>query len=127
MKILAITLARGGSKRIPRKNIALINGKPLLEYTVNEVKKSKFINKYIVSTDDDEIINENNIIYYLKNEKLAGYGTDVIVHEFDDINNSELINLAKKDKYNIVITPHVGGMSIEGQTKAFTWAVKKFK
>lgn len=55
-KILAITLARGGSKRIPKKNIIEINGKPLLQYTIDEVKKSKYINNYIVSTDDDEII-----------------------------------------------------------------------
>ena len=55
MKILGVTLARGGSKGIPRKNIADINGKPLLQYTVDEVKKSKYIDYYIVVTDDEEI------------------------------------------------------------------------
>jgi len=55
MKILGVTLARGGSKGIPRKNIADINGKPLLQYTVDEVKKSKYIDYYIVATDDEEI------------------------------------------------------------------------
>ena len=54
-KVLAITLARGGSKRVPKKNIADINGKPLIEYTFSEVKKSKYIDTYIVSTDDEEI------------------------------------------------------------------------
>ena len=54
-KILAITLARGGSKRVPKKNIYPICGKPLLQYTTDEVKKSKYIDKYVVSTDDDEI------------------------------------------------------------------------
>lgn len=56
-KILAITLARGGSKRVPYKNIALINGKPLLQYTVEEARKSKYIDKYIVSTDCQRILN----------------------------------------------------------------------
>ena len=37
--VLAVTLARGGSRRIPKKNIADINGKPLIRYTIDEVKK----------------------------------------------------------------------------------------
>ena len=53
--ILGITLARGGSKRVPRKNVRNIKGKPLIQYTIEEVKKSKYIDHYIVSTDDDEI------------------------------------------------------------------------
>jgi CMP-N,N'-diacetyllegionaminic acid synthase len=53
--VLAITLARGGSKGIPKKNITPLNGKPLLEYTIEEVKKSKFIDKYVVGTDDEDI------------------------------------------------------------------------
>jgi len=55
-KILAVTLARGGSKSIPKKNIVDLCGKPLLQYTADEVKKSRYIDKYIVSTDDEEII-----------------------------------------------------------------------
>ena len=62
----------------------------------------------------------------LKSKKLSGYGTDVIYNEFDDINNSKLIELAKKDQYNLIITPHIGGMSIEGQNKAFMYAINKF-
>lgn len=54
-KVMAITLARGGSKGIPKKNIADIDGKPLLQYTIEEVKKSKYIDYYVVSTDDLEI------------------------------------------------------------------------
>ncbi len=53
--ILGITLARGGSKSIPKKNIKEINGYPLIYYTINEALKSKYINRYIVSTDDNEI------------------------------------------------------------------------
>ena len=53
--VLAITLARGGSKSVYKKNIANLNGMPLLKYTTNEVKKSKYIDQYFVSTDDDDI------------------------------------------------------------------------
>lgn len=55
MKILGITLARGGSKNVPRKNIRSICGKPLIAYTILEALKSKYIDRYIVSTDDKEI------------------------------------------------------------------------
>lgn len=54
-KILAIIPARGGSKGIPKKNIININGKPLIQYTIEVAKESKLIDRVIVSTDDDEI------------------------------------------------------------------------
>lgn len=50
-RILAITLARGGSKGINKKNLVDINGSPLIKYTIDEAKKSKYIDRYIVSTD----------------------------------------------------------------------------
>lgn len=55
LKVLAVIPARGGSKGIPQKNIRLLNGQPLISYTINAVKESKYISKCIVSTDDDEI------------------------------------------------------------------------
>ena len=55
MRILAITPARGGSKGVPKKNIKLLNGKPLLQYTVDAVKGCPFITRYIVNTEDKEI------------------------------------------------------------------------
>ena len=54
-KILAVTLARGGSKSIKKKNLALINGRPLIYYTIKEALKSRMITRYIVSTDDKKI------------------------------------------------------------------------
>ncbi len=53
--ILAIIPARGGSKRIPRKNIKLLHGKPLIQYTINAAEKSKLIDRIVVSTEDNEI------------------------------------------------------------------------
>jgi len=54
-RILALTLARGGSKSVPRKNIRPILGIPLITYTIAEALRSKLITRYIVSTDDEEI------------------------------------------------------------------------
>jgi CMP-N,N'-diacetyllegionaminic acid synthase len=55
MNVLAVTLARGGSKGIPGKNIKPLNGKPLLAYTVLEALSSRLIDHYVVSTDSEEI------------------------------------------------------------------------
>lgn len=54
-KILCIIPARGGSKRFPRKNIALLAGKPLIAYSIEEAKESNIFAKIVVSTEDDEI------------------------------------------------------------------------
>jgi len=54
-KILGVITARGGSKGIPRKNIKLLGGRPLIAYTIDVAKKSKRISHLIVSTDDVEI------------------------------------------------------------------------
>ena len=53
--IVAIIPARGGSKGIPRKNIRELAVKPLIAYTIEAAKKSKYIAKIICSTDDEEI------------------------------------------------------------------------
>lgn len=54
MKICVIP-ARGGSKRIPRKNIKLFNGKPIIAYSIDAALKSDCFDHVIVSTDDKEI------------------------------------------------------------------------
>ena len=53
--VLAVIPARGGSKRVPQKNIRLLAGKPLISYTIKAALGSKLINRLIVSTDNEEI------------------------------------------------------------------------
>ena len=55
MKTIAIIPARGGSKRIPRKNIKNFHGKPLIAYSIEVALKSGLFDKVVVSTDDEEI------------------------------------------------------------------------
>jgi len=67
MNIMAIIPARGGSKSIPRKNLAILDGVTLLQRTVSDARLSHSIWSVIVSTDDDEIA-----------EKAGLYGAGVV-------------------------------------------------
>ena len=55
LRVLGLIPARGGSKGVPRKNIKLLCGKPLLEYTAQSALASRFLSRVIVSTDDPEV------------------------------------------------------------------------
>lgn len=55
MKAVAIITARGGSKRIPRKNIREFNGKPIIAYSIEAAIESGMFDEVMVSTDDEEI------------------------------------------------------------------------
>ena len=56
-KILAIIPARGGSKRLKRKNTLDLSGRPLIAWTIEAALKSKYIDRVVVSTDDSQIAN----------------------------------------------------------------------
>jgi len=79
---------------------------------------------YIINTSRGEIVNESDIVEGLKEKTITGYGTDVIEDEFGDLTKSPIIK-AMNEGENIIITPHIGGMTIEGQTKAYKWAINK--
>lgn len=75
MTFLGVTLARGGSKGLPGKNIRVIAGKPLLRWTIDAAKASKLLNNYIVSTEDPDItlqVLEAGAILSYRPEYLAG-------------------------------------------------------
>lgn len=55
MKIIAVIPARGGSKRIPKKNIIDFMGKPILAWTIDAAKKSNIFDRIILSTDSEDI------------------------------------------------------------------------
>jgi len=72
---------------------------------------------YIINTSRGEIVDESAIIRGFENGKIAGYATDVLEHEFDDISKSPIIQ--NIDKYNIIVTPHLGGSTIGAQQIAY--------
>ena len=57
MNVLGIIIARGGSKGLPKKNTKKLLDKPLIAWSIIEAKKSKTLDKLILSTEDDEIAN----------------------------------------------------------------------
>lgn len=53
--VLGLIPARGGSKGVPNKNIKIINGKPLIVWTIEKAKKARMLNRIVVSTDSEKI------------------------------------------------------------------------
>lgn len=104
MQIVAVIPARGGSKGIPKKNIRLMYGKPLISYSINNAKNSHYITDVFVTTDSDEIA-----------EVAEEYGAEVIKR--DESLSSDLVTLdpviyhakncaekIKNKKYDVVVT-----------------------
>lgn len=94
--ILAIIPARGGSKGVPKKNIKAINGEPLIAYTIKEAKKSKYIERVIVSTEDEEIsrisLEYGGEVPYLRPKELAEDhtpGIDPVIHCIEWLRENE--------------------------------------
>ena len=98
-RFLAIIPARGGSKRLPRKNILDLCGKPLISWSIEAALKSKYISKVVVSSDDEEILNISSnfgadIIkrpYELANDTATTI--DAIKHTIDNFENYDYIVL----------------------------------
>ena len=95
-KIIAIIPARGGSKRLPRKNIKIFLGKPLIARTIEQALKSKYLDRVIVSTDNREIaeISQKYGAEVMERpKKLAGDKSRVIDAVF------QALDVLKKAKY----------------------------
>jgi len=93
---------------INKKNLKLTKKKPI-----------------IINTSRGELVKEDDIIWALKNKLISGYGADVVEKEFIDIRKSPIIK--NINDYNIIVTPHIGGMTYQGQLRAYNYAVDKFK
>ncbi|MBI2636157.1 acylneuraminate cytidylyltransferase family protein [Candidatus Peregrinibacteria bacterium] len=96
--ILGIITARGGSKRLPGKNIASVNGRPLLAYTCEAALGSALLTRTVLSTDDEAIAAVGRScgieVPFLRPKELARDdtpSTDVIAHMLSE--------LEKKEKY----------------------------
>ncbi|HBB01241.1 MAG TPA: acylneuraminate cytidylyltransferase family protein [Porphyromonadaceae bacterium] len=103
MKILYVIPARGGSKGVPHKNIKLLNGKPLIYYSIDVARQLTTDDHICVSTDDEEIIkvveNYGLKVPFIRPSHLAtdtATTNDVLIHA---INFYE----AKGDFYDVVV------------------------
>lgn len=78
---------------------------------------------YIVNTARGGVVNENDLLWYLENSKIAGYATDVLYGE-PNIKNHALIKYASINE-NVIITPHIAGNTIESIEKTEIFIVHK--
>lgn len=99
MRVLAIIPARGGSKGIKNKNIRLVDGQPLINYTIQIAQKSELITDLYVSSDDDMILEvvKANDCCFIKRSKVNASDTALIEPVLVEI----LDNL--KSKYEIIL------------------------
>lgn len=96
---LAIIPARGGSKRLPRKNVLDLCGKPLIAHTIEAGLKSNYIDKVIVSSDDEEIL-EISKKFGAKTVKRPDELASDIATTFDAIKHTIDNNI---DKYDYIV------------------------
>jgi CMP-N,N'-diacetyllegionaminic acid synthase len=103
--IVAIITARGGSKRLPGKNIKTLAGKPLIAWTIDAALYSTGVNRVVVSTDDDRIAFVSRMwgadVPFMRPAKLAtdsATSIDVIIHAI------KTLELEKSD-YVLLLQP----------------------
>lgn len=93
------------------------------------INKSKLIlmkkNVIIVNTSRGEIIDEKAMVAFLKKNKKAKIATDVLFNEIKNKFSSILYKYSLKNKNQVIITPHIGGMTIQGQKIAYAHAIDK--
>lgn len=96
--VLAIIPARGGSKGVPGKNLRVVNGKSLLAHTILMAQSSSFIDKVIVSSEDEKILSAardvNPDVPFLRPQVLARDDTpsaDVILHALQTLSHYHYI------------------------------------
>lgn len=92
MSTFGLIPARGGSKGIPRKNIRLIAGKPLIAWTIEAALRSDLLDAVVVSTDDDEIaevaVRHGALVPFMRPPALAQDGSpgiDPVLHALDQL------------------------------------------
>lgn len=118
MKILVIIPARGGSKRIPRKNVRLMNGKPLIVYSVENALslRERYDTDVVVSTDDEElsgIAKDRGAEIVIRGEELSG---DKVT--LDPVIYDALIKMEERKgkKYDTVITMQATSPTLKTET-----------
>jgi CMP-N,N'-diacetyllegionaminic acid synthase len=104
---LAIIPARGGSKRLPDKNILNLSGKPLIAWTIEAALGSNYIDRVVVSTDDQKIANISKKygadVPFMRPDELAtdvATSVDVVLHSLDEVEAND-----KKYDYVILLQP----------------------
>lgn len=99
---LAIIPARGGSKRLPRKNVLPLAGKPLIAWTIESALNSKLVDKVLVTSDDDEILKVSDSFGAATLKRPAALAQDTST-SFDAIKHA--IENTEKFDYIVLLQP----------------------
>ena len=124
-KILVVIPARGGSKGIPRKNIRLLDHKPLISYSIDIAKSSAYVDDVVVSTDDSEIalLSEKfGASVIRRSPELAGDDVPLDPVVYEAMVQKEKLTF---DEYDIVIT--IQPTSPLLKTSTLDAAIEKFE
>ena len=100
MNVLGIIPARGGSKGVKNKNIRLVDGKPLITYAINTAKECKLLTDFIVTSDDEAILNiakSNESAYYKRDLKNAQDDSPIELVIF------EVLQFLKEKQYDLIV------------------------
>lgn len=98
IRAIAVIPARGGSKGLPRKNILPLAGKPMLSWTIKAAKETSFVERIVVTSDDDEVLevaSNLEVECVLRPKELAtdnALSAPVLSHVLDVLPNLEEIN-----------------------------------
>lgn len=89
MRILGIIPARGGSKGVPGKNIKKLCGKPLIAYPIQQAQRSIYLDKLIVSTDDDAIqeVAQSFRVEVIRRPSMLGMDNSPVVDTVEQVLN----------------------------------------
>ena len=123
-KILVVIPAKGSSKNIPRKNIRLLNNKPLISYSIDVAKASQYIDDVVISTDDSEtalIAEKFGASVVRRSPELSGDEISISQVVHDAMIQKEKQTL---DEYDIVITIRSSAPLIK--TETLDRAIEKF-
>ena len=119
-KMNVITVDKNDKKYFAKKLKNVLDNSDIVTLNIPEKDNSNFFsnkiiknfknNFYLINTSRGEVVDEKFIIKLLKKKVLLGYGTDVLMNEFKkDFDIKKNIIFKNKKRFNIVITPHIGG------------------
>lgn len=116
MKILAVIPARGGSKGIPRKNVRLMNGKPLIYYSIHNALSCDMIDDVVVTSDDFELLSlaeRFGAVPLERSPELAGDKVTLDPVIYDAVLKTEKL---KGCRYDVVITMQATSPTLQAET-----------
>lgn len=119
-KVKTIDIKNYGKKRFIKKLKYIFENFDFISLHIPSINNKNFISKnilgeiqnnfYLINTSRGDIVDEKFIIYLLKQGKMLGYATDVLNNEFSEkFNLKNNLIFKNRKKYNILITPHIGG------------------